>query len=71
MDKRFKQLKAIADRHGFVLYCRKRHLKWCHPSGAKVTTGFTVSDRRAHRNIDNQFKRTLAQHEQTHDCTNA
>ena len=64
MDKRFKALKAIADRHGFVLYSQKRHLKWRHPCGAKVTTGMTVSDHRAHRNIDNQFRKTLELHQE-------
>ena len=70
MDKRFKALKAIADSHGFVLYSQKRHLKWCHPCGAKVTTGMTISDRRAHRNIDNQFRRTLATYQEQKNGSN-
>lgn len=72
MDKRMKAIKQIATSYGFKLYSERKHLKWMHPSGAKVTTGFTISDRRAHLNIKREFKLALIrheQHQQTQGCS--
>ena len=63
MDKRLKAIKEIAAHYGFTLYSDRKHLKWMHPSGAKVTTGYTISDRRAHLNIKREFKLALTRHE--------
>jgi predicted RNA binding protein YcfA (HicA-like mRNA interferase family) len=49
----------IAARFGFMEHRRKRHRIWKHPSGIVVTTGSTLSDRRALLNIEKQFRRAL------------
>ena len=50
----------IAAKFGFVEVRHTRHRIWQHPSGATVTTGSTLSDRRALLNIEKQFRRSLA-----------
>jgi hypothetical protein len=50
----------IAAKFGFVEVRHTRHRIWQHPSGAVVTTGSTLSDRRALMNIEKQFRRSLA-----------
>jgi|TARA_B100001939_G_C16901109_1_gene600024 hypothetical protein len=59
MRKEERELRKVADRWGFTLIEWKTHFKWKHPSGAQVTTGMTISDHRARRNIEAQFRKAL------------
>jgi len=50
----------IMAHYGFVEVRRSRHRIWQHPSGAVVTTGSTLSDHRALKNIERDCRRALA-----------
>jgi hypothetical protein len=50
----------IMARYGFTEKRSKRHRIWQHPSGATITTGSTISDRRALANIERDCRRALA-----------
>jgi len=49
----------IMARHGFVEKRSNRHRIWQHPTGAVVTTGSTISDHRALKNIERDCRRAL------------
>lgn len=59
MRKEERELRKLAKRHGFCLVKKRPHMKWRHPSGVIVFTGSTISDRKAHKNIDTIFKHAL------------
>ena len=59
MNKRKRTLTLLAKRHGYTLHSQQNHYKWKHPSGAIVTTGRTISDRRGLRNVEKEFRRQL------------
>lgn len=61
MRKEERELRKVASQWGFELVECRNHFKWRHPSGAQVTTGVTVSDHRARRNIEAQFRKALMQ----------
>jgi hypothetical protein len=54
---RFKEIKAIAVEFNFTLHREGKHYIWKSPSGALVTTGKTLSDRKALKNIRSMFRR--------------
>tara|TARA_Y100000401_G_scaffold25721_1_gene17959 strand:+ start:3680 stop:3871 length:192 start_codon:yes stop_codon:yes gene_type:complete len=62
MRKEERELRKVANRWGFELVEWSNHFKWKHPSGAQVTTGVTLSDHRARRNIEAQFRKALINH---------
>ena len=57
MKKEERELRKLAKQHGFCLVSKRRHFKWRHTSGAIVITGATISDRRAHKNIEHVFSK--------------
>jgi predicted RNA binding protein YcfA (HicA-like mRNA interferase family) len=50
----------IMARYGFAEKRSGKHRIWQHPSGAVVTTGSTISDHRALKNIERDCRRALA-----------
>lgn len=55
-------LVKVAERFGFVLTRRNRHLVFHHPNGAMLVASATASDRRALLNMEHMARRALAQH---------
>jgi hypothetical protein len=49
----------LAELHGYALIRSRRHLVFRHPTGATVVTASSPSDRRALRNIEARFRRSI------------
>ncbi len=54
-----KDIKKLAEQHGFVLVRQRKHFVFKHPSGAIFTCGKSCSDRRAIRNAERDLRKLL------------